>query len=197
MSETVILCDLGGVLIDLNWREKAVKLFGNNASDEKLKRKWAGLKSVGRFESGRISFDEFYREFSNETGTNLDFNRFAHEFTTIVGDLKPGCMEMLDDLSRHYILAMLSNTNMVHVEHLRNKTRVFEPFKHLFFSYELGLIKPDPKIFEVVCSKLQKKPENILFFDDSQINIKAAVKTGLKAHLASSPQQIRKIIESG
>jgi putative hydrolase of the HAD superfamily len=195
-SETVVLCDLGGVLIDLNWISHARSLFGAQATAEYLKEKWLNLLSVKLFEAGKISFSEFYRQFCAETGSEISQNDFKKEFIGILGNDKPGCIQILTRLAQRCRLAMLSNTNELHVEELKKTSQVFGVFDELFFSYEMGLVKPDLQIFAVVCEKLVCKPSEVLFFDDSDINIAAAREFGINAWRVDSPQEIEKIVDS-
>ncbi len=193
-SDLLILCDLGGVLIDLNWHSHAVSLFGGGMSPETLKSRWLGLVSVRAYEAGKIDFADFYRQFCNETGSNTDFEIFKREFVGILGADKPGCSEVMARLAKKGRLAMLSNTNELHVASLRSCSRVFDHFDDLFFSYELGLVKPDREIFSAVCRQTGCNPGQVFFFDDSETNIAAAKSSGLQAWRVDSPGEIEKII---
>jgi len=53
------------------------------------------------------------------------------------------------------------------------------PKKYAFTSYELGLLKPDTKIYQTLADKLQTPYEQILFIDDKEKNITAARKLGI------------------
>ena len=48
-----------------------------------------------------------------------------------------------------------------------------------FTSYDFGLLKPDPAIFQKVLAKLHTAPEQTLFFDDKPANVKAAQSLGM------------------
>ncbi|EKD84396.1 MAG: putative haloacid dehalogenase-like protein hydrolase [uncultured bacterium] len=194
MADSVILCDLGGVLIDLHWQERARALFTQEQDPEELKRRWLQLESARAYEAGSIDFTEFYHAFVAETGSKLSIADFKSEFAGIIGPLKPDCMKILELLRGYGILAMLSNTNAVHVEMLRASTDVFKPFEHLFFSYEMGMVKPDREIYAEVCSCLHKEPHLIHFFDDSEPNVIAARNAGINAHVVNNPQQIYEIV---
>jgi len=192
----VILCDLGGVLIDLHWVEHARGLFGKDMAADELKAKWLSLKSVREFEAGNIDFQSFYKLFCNETGARVAFDEFKSEFTGIIGPVKDGCYEILDHLASCGRLAMLSNTNYLHIDHLKQVSRIFAPFADLFFSYELRMIKPDQQIFAAVTEKLGCSASDILFFDDSQANIDAAIRFGINGFRVDSPQEIAKIVDA-
>ena len=194
MTDRIILCDLGGVLIDLHWEKHARALFAQARDSEELKRRWLELKSTRLYEAGKTDFTGFYHSFVTETGSDLNLNDFEREFAGIIGSLKSDCLAILAELSSYGELAMLSNTNSVHVELLQRTTGVFKPFKHLFFSYEMGMVKPDREIYEEVCRRLQKEPQQIHFFDDSPVNVEAAQNAGFNAYVVNSPAQIKEIV---
>ncbi|MDD3000009.1 MAG: HAD-IA family hydrolase [Candidatus Riflebacteria bacterium] len=195
-SDLLVLCDLGGVLIDLNWRERARALFGKNLDVEVLKTRWLNLTSTRAFEAGMIDFATFYRDFINETGSSLTLDAFKCEFAGILGPLKPDCMSILAELKAVYTLAMLSNTNHLHVEMLKKSSEVFAPFDYLFLSYEMGMVKPDLEIYAEVCARAGRSANKIFFFDDSAVNVAAAKVVGMHAYRVESPLEISKIMKA-
>lgn len=55
-------------------------------------------------------------------------------------------------------------------------------FDHVFNSSELGLAKPDPRVFALVCERLDVEMSACWFVDDSRRNVQAAADAGLRAH---------------
>jgi len=194
--ELLILCDLGGVLIDLNWHSQAEHLFGSGLDPEALKSRWLALESVKIFEAGQIDFAGFYELFCKETAYHSGVDAFVRDFTGILGPDKPGCVGVLERLSCAGRLAMLSNTNALHIETLKKSSKVFAPFDDLFFSYELGLVKPDPQIFAAVCRRTGCPADRVLFFDDSETNVAAATRFGMHAWRVDGPDAIEKIVDA-
>lgn len=69
-------------------------------------------------------------------------------------------------------------------------------FNDYFLTAELGLRKSDPNFFKTIMGLLQKehpglKPEEVVFFDDSQSKVDAALTAGLTAYLFESVEQVR------
>jgi len=64
-------------------------------------------------------------------------------------------------------------------------------FDAIFNSAELGLAKPDPRVFEAVCSRLCVDPTEVFFTDDSASKLKGAVEIGMTARLFESVDQFR------
>lgn len=56
-------------------------------------------------------------------------------------------------------------------------------FRHLLFSAELGLVKPDPQIFTVAAERLGAAPAEVVFVDDRPENVRAAAQVGMHAVL--------------
>ena len=61
---------------------------------------------------------------------------------------------------------------------------------------ETGYLKPQKEAYEHVIKKLKAIPSDIFFFDDANINVKAAISAGLNAFQATSPQEIYDIMET-
>ncbi len=193
--DSVVLCDLGGVLIDLHWERSARSLFGAKLSREQLLDRWLSLSSIKTFEAGLCSFSDFFTAFCRENPVSMNQEQFSKEFLSIIGPVKPGCIEILQRLRENYRLALLSNTNAMHIEFLRAQTDLLDHFDQLFLSYEMHLVKPDPAIFKQVAKQLRVEPEKILFFDDSKTNVEAALNSGFKAFQVESPEAIARIVE--
>ena len=190
----VILCDLGGVLINLHWIQNAGLLLGKELTKPQLRQIWFDLLSARHYEQGLIDFDTFYKEFCEETKTDFTFEFFAQQFDGIIGKLKDNCLELLKEIKKYGILALLSNSNARHIEEI-SKTGLFKDFDYLFFSHEMHMTKPDPVIFEETKNRLKCEAKDIYFFDDSQCNVDAAIKAGYNAYLVESPKEILEIVK--
>ena len=87
-----------------------------------------------------------------------------------------------------YKIYYLSNWNKSSFMSSKNKG-AFE-FKDLFdggvVSYEVGVTKPDEKIYRYLINKYHLTPESCLFFDDKKENVDAAIKCGMKAKIFTS-----------
>jgi putative hydrolase of the HAD superfamily len=63
-----------------------------------------------------------------------------------------------------------------------------------FFSSELSMAKPDPRIYEVVTARLGVEPGAVVFFDDRQVNIEAARAAGWRAELWTSADVVQQTL---
>jgi putative hydrolase of the HAD superfamily len=192
----VILCDLGGVLIKLNWLEKAKKIFYPEVSPDVLKQKWLALKSSQRFECGQIDLTQFLSELESEVALKISKEELKEDFLNIIGPEKENCPQILDKLNEYGTLALLSNTNKAHIDYLKTYSHILNKFEHVFLSYELKTMKPSPEIYNKVIQKLGVKPQEILFFDDSLENIESAKAMGINAFQVFSPSEILEIVKN-
>jgi HAD superfamily hydrolase (TIGR01509 family) len=99
-----------------------------------------------------------------------------------VRDPVAGCDAALQQLKdAGHSLAILSNTNPAHLAELQPRCAFFESFDHAFFSYQIGIMKPDPAIYHHVLTATNTAPTDAWFFDDGQRNITAAAALGINA----------------
>jgi len=69
-------------------------------------------------------------------------------------------------------------------------------FDHYFASFDIGLMKPDKSAFEYVIQQMGVPPHEILFLDDTVINIEAAQACGMQAVQVKGVANARNVIES-
>lgn len=59
----------------------------------------------------------------------------------------------------------------------------------IIYSHEVGLAKPDPRIFTLTCERLGIQPAELVFLDDVEIHIAAARELGIHAILCRETNQ--------
>ncbi len=64
-------------------------------------------------------------------------------------------------------------------------------FEDLIVSGEHGIVKPDPRIYELAIARCRLEPAKTVFVDDLQVNVEAARACGLHALRFTSPEQLR------
>lgn len=71
-----------------------------------------------------------------------------------------------------------------------------EIFDHIYYSWQTGLVKPDPRCFQKVLEENNLQPEECLYFDDSQANVDSATNLGIKSYLFKNTETTKNIINS-
>ena len=194
MKITTLLIDLGGVLVDLNWREKVSVLLQRDVPFEQLHQAWIDSAAVRQFESGKVNFDQFINRFRQEFDIDKDDFSLQQDFMGMLAGPKTGATEILMELKQHYRLALLSNTNPPHIQEVKQHYGLLEHFDDLFLSFEMGCMKPDQEIYQRTLQMLNVEPGEICFFDDGLINVRAAEAIGIHSFQVFSPQQLRECL---
>lgn len=57
-----------------------------------------------------------------------------------------------------------------------------------------GLAKPDPRIYALVAERAGLPPDELVFFDDKQVNVHGAASAGLDAHLFTAAEDARQVL---
>ena len=177
---TILLFDLGGVLVENAVFEDLPRLLPSPLPEGDLHELWLSSSAVRRFERGEITADEFASQFVAEWSLPMDPSAFLQRFAAWPKGFFPGAEPLLTRLRRQYRIAYLSNSNAVH---WRGFSSILKHADVAFASHICGLVKPDPAIFRLVVNELGRHPSEICFFDDSPRNVEAGRAAGIDAHL--------------
>jgi putative hydrolase of the HAD superfamily len=88
-------------------------------------------------------------------------------------------------------VALLSNIDD-RLARIIREFNLYAPFDPCLLSCEIGLEKPDPKIYEFLLKEMELSATSIIFIDDRAENIEAAQKLGFDAILFTSQNQLQK-----
>lgn len=91
----------------------------------------------------------------------------------------PEVVELAKKLRKEYKTGLLSNTEDAGVKVIKRLGHEND-FDETVYSCEVGLVKPDEKIYQIMLKKLGVKAEEAVFIDDKEINIEGAKKVGMK-----------------
>ena len=94
------------------------------------------------------------------------FNEFYYEYMWKYCELKPETIDVLKKLKGKYKLAILSNGQSKSQHDKISHCNIDEYFDEIIVSGDYGINKPDPKIFEIMASKLGVKLEECVFVGD-------------------------------
>ncbi len=80
-------------------------------------------------------------------------------------------------------LGVLSNLPRDLARAIYGANPFFSLFDHVFFSADIALVKPDPRIYSYTLQKIQVNPQQVIFFDDRNENLVAAQASGMGTYL--------------
>jgi glucose-1-phosphatase len=187
-----VLFDLGGVLIDPGGVGPLRALSGIQ-SDEELWARWLGCPWVRRFEAGACSPEEFAAGFLDDWGLGLTPASFLEEFGDWPGQEFVGAFELVSRVRESVPVGFLSNANAFQWDARFGGLSLTSPsvFDYRFLSFELGMVKPDPEIFEAVTARLPVPAGKVLFLDDNAVNVDAAAASGFVARRVQGVDEAR------
>ena len=199
-----ILLDLGGVLIDVDYRAAANAFaqlgfpdFGTLYSKAKQGHLFDG------FETGAISPQEFRQRIRDILGAPLPDAQIDACWNAMLGSIPQERIELVNRLKERYKVLLLSNTNAIHVpafEAIVARENGIADFKGLFdgayYSCEISLRKPDAAAFHYVLDRERANPPRTLFIDDSIQHVEGARQAGLHAaHLDLDTEDVVQLVK--
>jgi epoxide hydrolase-like predicted phosphatase len=121
----------------------------------------------------------------------IDYHVFRHDMLEFSG-FQPSVSDMARALKKNYKIALLSNHIRDWLEEEIDNRNMREVFDVIITSYNSGLAKPDPKIYQLTANKLNLKPEECVFVDDMRSNLLPAKDLGMHTIHYENPVQLKK-----
>ena len=137
------------------------------------------------FEVGAISPEDFVGGFQKQL-PNASKEDILRAWNAVLADFPFYRLEFLQELSKKYRLFLLSNTDSIHINTFEEKSGIsfykdfYACFEKVYFSFDIGMRKPDPKIYQFVLEQNNLIAENTLFVDDKTENTDSAATLGIK-----------------
>jgi putative hydrolase of the HAD superfamily len=178
-----VILDLGVVIINID-QEKTLRAFERLGIDlEDINESTPIFK---QYEKGEISDEDFILTLKNALKGQANDEQIIKAWNAMILDIPSNRFRFIEELRNHYNVYLLSNTNSIHIEEIKDYMNKYHPnevwqntFDKIFLSYEIGLRKPDASIYEHVLREINLKADETIFIDDSRANIKGAEKTGI------------------
>jgi epoxide hydrolase-like predicted phosphatase len=187
-----MLFDLGQVIVPFDFSRgyQAIAALCSKQPDEIP----ACIRATGlvpRFEEGSIEAADFVTQLAAALGADLDYDQFNISWNAIFMEHTYIPESMLEGLRRRYRTVLLSNTNSLHFEQLRQKLPHMRHFDSFVLSYQVKAMKPSPAIYAAAVAAAGCEPEECFFTDDLEVNVAAAREFGMDAVRFESLEQIQ------
>ncbi len=192
-----IIFDLGGVVVNLDYNLTVIEFQKHipNLDPSVFYGKEKQLEFFSKYEIGKISTDDFIRQFNIYYKQEIGLTEFKRCWNAMVLDLPITRIELIKSLqSKNKKVMLLSNINDLHADVIEDRFksiggigRFYDLFDKTYYSHELGLRKPNQDIFKHVINSNSLAPEKTLFIDDSGHHVIGAKNLGINAvHLNNS-----------
>jgi 2-haloacid dehalogenase len=185
-----IVFDFGGVLVDWNPRYLYKDHFKDiDEMEDFLKNicteEWNIEQDRGRsLSEATIQLQQKFPSHSASIAL------FYGEWETMLKDEIPGTVAILRKLKKKYKLYGLTNWSAETIEIAYKRFSFFDEFEGIVVSGVEKLIKPDPRIYQLLLNRYLIKADESIFIDDNIHNVKAARELGFFAIHFQNPAQL-------
>ena len=196
MAVRAVAFDIGGVLEGVApreyWLSPWQERLGLDAAE--FASALARVDPDGGIGTGVLTEAAYQQRFAAALGLS---SALADEFIADMwhcGELDEELTAYAASLRPRYVTAILSNS----ADGARREEQARYSFAELFdviiYSHEVGLIKPDPRVYALLCAELSVRPDELVFLDDVPENVDAACRFGIRGLLhRSTPESIAAI----
>jgi 2-haloacid dehalogenase len=183
LRPTAVVFDLGGVLIDWNPRYLYRQLFpGDEAAMERFlaevtSQDWNLQQDAGR------PWAEAVETLTREHPEQAELiAAYRDRWAETLGKAIEPTLEVLDELRRAGVrLFALSNWSAETFPIARPRYPFLEWFEGIVISGEVGITKPDARVYRHLLDRYRLDPATTVFIDDSEANVRAAERLGMIA----------------
>lgn len=187
----LLIFDFGGVVCRFDYRifcDRLASRCGRGA--DAIQAAAFGNALQAAFESGQLTSAEYHRAVMGALGAEVPFSDFRALYGDIFTEI-PETVALLRGLHGRYPLYLLSDTNAIHFEHVRAHIPALALFSQCILSYQVGAMKPQPRIFQEALRRSGLPAGRCLFVDDRLPNVEGAARVGMRAIRYESPDHLR------
>jgi HAD superfamily hydrolase (TIGR01509 family) len=187
-----VIFDIGRVLIRVDVSRAMDGLAsGLSLTPQEL---WSAIENDPRWldwQEGRISPRDWHLHLSRLLGASLTFEQFSEVWNRALDPSPIHPESFLEKLSKNYHLALLSNTDPIHMSNAEARFPFFRFFPNRLYSYRVGASKPNPVIYREALKACKVRPEEAVYIDDVAAYADAAQRLGMAGIVFQSPQQLQ------
>ena len=192
----IVVFDLGKVLVDFDYHIAIPRIAARSKlPPDGIKTFLGQSNAIIDYECGRLTREEFYEQVRKVAGFRGTMEEFGEFFADIFTPIPP-MIEIHAGLRRRGIPTYIfSNTNDLAVEHIRRNFPFFRNFDGYIYSYEVGAMKPEAKIYEVLEKLAGRHGTDIVYLDDRPENVAGGAARGWRTILHETPEKTRAALE--
>ncbi|OLE46648.1 MAG: hypothetical protein AUG46_08950 [Acidobacteria bacterium 13_1_20CM_3_58_11] len=187
-----IIFDIGGVLL----RVDVSRAMDGLASGLSLtpQEVWSAIEKDPHWldwQEGRISPRDWHLHITKRLGASLTFDQFTEVWNRALDPNPIHSEAFLEKLSQNYRLALLSNTDPIHMSNEEARFPFFRFFPMRIYSYRAGTSKPNPIIYRKALQACKVRAEEAVYIDDVAAYAEAAQGLGMSGIIFQSPAQLQ------
>lgn len=185
-----IIFDFGGVIIPIDYTktiEAFEKLNAKNVIDYFSQKSQVELFDL--LDKGKISNSDFRKHFNSLFNLNLSVEDFDASWNAMLLDIPESHITFLKQLKERYNLILLSNTTRIHIDAINQYLKTAHNisdwknyFNKVYYSFEIGMRKPDEEIFRKVIDENELILSETLYIEDNEKNLESAQHIALPSY---------------
>lgn len=177
-----LIFDFGGVLLPIS-ELKARKAFSELGAKESMIEDQTVLH---QYEKGEISTKKFEKTIQAHLFRKVFLDDIGVAWNALIdSEISSETISFLKSLKGKYRIFLLSNTNELHINAIKESSGIFtysnflRQFEKTYYSYEIGMRKPDAEIFEKVLQENDLEADETFYIDDAKQHVSSAEKLGI------------------
>ncbi len=193
--------DLGNVIVDIDFN----RVLGTWSDLSRvplasLKQSFTMGDAFQQHERGEITDEAFADAICHELALPLSYEQFSHGWQAVFVALRPEVIAVMQKLREQgHRVVVLSNTNRLHTTFWPQEyPEIQQAADHIYLSQELGMRKPEARIYQHVIQAEGFSAQETVFFDDNAENLEGDNQLGITSILvtdrATIPEYFAKLL---
>jgi putative hydrolase of the HAD superfamily len=185
--------DLGNVIVDIDFN----RVLGAWSDFSRvplatLKQNFVMGEVFHQHERGEISDEAFAEKLCHEMALPLSYEQFSHGWQAVFVALRPEVIAIMQALrDQGHRVVVLSNTNRLHTTFWPDEyPEIRAAADKIYLSQEMGMRKPEARIYQAVLQEEGFSASDAVFFDDNVDNIEGANQLGITSILVAGKEVI-------
>ena len=175
-----VIFDVGRVIIRVDLA-RSFEAFGkrDGLSAEQV---WTALQTDARWndwQEGRVTPRDWHKHLSEKFQLSFSFEEFCESWNRVLDPVTILPESLFERLATKCRLALLSNTDPIHVAHFEATFPFVRHFPVRVYSCRVGSSKPAPLIYHHTLREVDALPEETLYIDDLRENVDTALRLGM------------------
>nr|WP_310617384.1 glucose-1-phosphatase [Pantoea cypripedii] len=185
--------DLGNVIVDIDFnRVLGVWSDLGRVPLAMLQSRFRMDEAFEQHERGEISDQHFAARLCDQLDIALSYEQFTTGWQAVFIDVRPDTLAVMNKLRADgHRVVILSNTNRLHYEFWpTHYPEVQQAADTLYMSQDVGMRKPEARIYHHVLENEGFTADQAVFFDDNHANIEAARALGIDSVLVTDSKTV-------
>ena len=181
MAYELVIFDLGGVVVEVESDRlvhQVAQLTGRSFEDVQAEVYHEEL--LLPFELGRITAPAYYEGLQRRLKLPWTYEQFVRAWNGIFRE-NEDVTRLIEQLRHRHKLIALSNTNVLHLNYIKEHVPSLAALHDWIASCEVGLRKPDSGIYELALERMGVAPHAAVYIDDRPELVEAGRRVGLTA----------------